>query len=141
MRLLSATGAWLGSSLVVATAAALVLLARARVVILVYHDDRAVIQLRVILAVLDRAAPLSSHFVSHRWACHVLCHSRFCPIAWVPACRLRCLFALLSLGGALLQGVVPDVALWIDFQREGLGGVRPDQSFMARSVLLQYIGA
>ena len=136
MRLLSATRAWVDSGLIVATTAALVLLVRACVVVLVYHDDRAVIQLRVILAVLDRAAPLSSHFVSHRWACHVLCHSRFCPIAWVPACSLRGLFALLSLGGALLQGVVPDVALWIDFQREGLGGVRPDQSFMARSVLL-----
>lgn len=43
MRLLSATRAWVDSSLVVATAAALVLLVRARVVVLVYHDDRAVI--------------------------------------------------------------------------------------------------
>ena len=43
MRLLSATRAWVDSSLVAATAAALVLLVRARVVVLVYHDDRAVI--------------------------------------------------------------------------------------------------
>ena len=43
MRLLSATRAWVDSGLIIAATAALVLLARACVVVLVYHDDRAVI--------------------------------------------------------------------------------------------------
>ena len=76
MRLLSATRAWVDSGLIVATAAALVLLVRACVVVLVYHDDRAVIQLRVVLAVLDGAAAFSCHLGSRCWARQILCRSR-----------------------------------------------------------------